>query len=216
MTKNTASRVLIVDDLAPARRLMVDAVTAVLAKNGMDEPDIVETSSFTETTVLLDQTFDFAFVDLHLPDGRGWDLIRRLKQNADMIVAAVTVMDDRQSVEATLAAGADGYLIKDAEPALLHFRIERLIAREPSLSPAIARMVLSRFRPSEQPANDPLTEREREVLSLVGRGLRAKEVAEQLQISSHTVRDHLKSIYRKLDVSSRAEVAIEAQKRNLT
>ncbi len=216
MTKSTAPRVLIVDDLAPARRLMVDAVTAVLAKNGMDEPDIMETSSFTETTVLLDQTFDFAFVDLHLPDGRGWDLIRRLKQNADMIVAAVTVMDDRQSVEATLAAGADGYLIKDAEPELLHFRIERLIAHEPSLSPAIARMVLSRFRPSEQPADDPLTEREREVLSLVGRGLRAKEVAEQLQISSHTVRDHLKSIYRKLDVSSRAEVAIEAQKRNLT
>lgn len=216
MTPSSAPRILIVDDLAPARRLMVDAVIAVLEKNGMGTPSIVETSSFTETTVLLTQTFDFAFVDLHLPDGRGWDLIRSLKRNADIVVAAVTVMDDHPSVEATLAAGADGYLIKDAEPELLHFRIERLIAGEPSLSPAIARMVLSRFRPSETLADDPLTEREREVLSLVGRGLRAREVAEQLQISSHTVRDHLKSIYRKLDVSSRAEVAIEAQKRNLT
>ena len=125
-------------------------------------------------------------------------------------------MDDRPSVEATLAAGADGYLIKDAEPELLHFRIERLMAGEPSLSPAIARMMLERFRPFQHPDQDPLTDREREVLSLVGRGLRAREVADPLQISSHTVRDHLKSIYRKLDVSSRAEVAIEAQKRNLT
>ncbi|OCC25598.1 hypothetical protein MB02_02925 [Croceicoccus estronivorus] len=216
MSGGLSPRVLVVDDLEPARRLLVDAIKAVLAKRGQDASGIEEASSFTEAMVLLDRKFDFAFVDLHLPDGRGWDIIRSLKSSYDILVAAVTVMDDSQSVEATLAAGADGYLIKDAEPELLHFRIERLMAGEPSLSPAIARMMLARFRPHQNEEEDPLTDREREVLSLVGRGLRAKEVAEQLQISSHTVRDHLKSIYRKLDVSSRAEVAIEAQKRNLT
>lgn len=216
MTEKSAARILVVDDLRPARCLLIDAINAVLARMGQEDAHIVEASSFTEAMVLLDREFDFAFIDLHLPDGRGWDIIRSLKKNPDILVAAVTVMDDRPSVEATLAAGADGYLIKDAEPELLHFRIERLMAGEPSLSPAIARMMLERFRPFQHPDQDPLTDREREVLSLVGRGLRAREVADQLQISSHTVRDHLKSIYRKLDVSSRAEVAIEAQKRNLT
>lgn len=136
-------RILVVDDLAPARRLLVDAILSVLAKRGESGGGLVETSSFTETMVLLNHKFDFAFVDLHLPDGRGWDIIRNLKKDPDILVAAVTVMDDRASVEATLAAGADGYLIKDAEPELLHFRIERLMAGEPSLSPAIARMMLS-------------------------------------------------------------------------
>lgn len=216
MTGCIKSRVLVVDDLPAARRLLVDAIGTVLAEKGLDRNGIVESGSFTETMVLLDRTFDFAFVDLHLPDGHGWDIIRHLKKNSDILVAAVTVMDDRASVEATLAAGADGYLIKDAEPDLLHFRIERLMAGEPSLSPAIARMMLAHFRPAPGLEEDPLTAREREVLSLVGRGLRAREAADHLQISTHTVRDHLKSIYRKLDVSSRAEVAIEAQKRNLT
>jgi len=216
MTGQPAARILVVDDIRPARQLLIDAINAVISRLGQAEATIIEAASFTEAMVLIDQGFDFAFIDLHLPDGRGWDIIRSLKKYPDILVAAVTVMDDRPSVEATLAAGADGYLIKDAEPELLHFRIERLMAGEPSLSPAIARMMLERFRPFQHPDQDPLTDREREVLSLVGRGLRAREVADQLQISSHTVRDHLKSIYRKLDVSSRAEVAIEAQKRNLT
>jgi Response regulator containing a CheY-like receiver domain and an HTH DNA-binding domain len=216
MTGKPAARILVVDDIRPARQLLIDAINAVISRLGQEEATIIEAASFTEAMVLIDQGFDFAFIDLHLPDGRGWDIIRSLKKYPDILVAAVTVMDDRPSVEATLAAGADGYLIKDAEPELLHFRIERLMAGEPSLSPAIARMMLERFRPFQHPDQDPLTDREREVLSLVGRGLRAREVADQLQISSHTVRDHLKSIYRKLDVSSRAEVAIEAQKRNLT
>ena len=216
MTRQKPLRILVIDDLLPARQLLIQAINGVLAHRGQGDSEIVEAASFAEAMVLVEQEFDFAFVDLHLPDGRGWDIIRSLKTGRNIIVAAVTVMNDRSSVEATLAAGADGYLIKDAQPDMLHFRIERLMAGEPSLSPAIARMMLARFRPVHDPAEDPLTGREREVLSLVGRGLRAREVAEQLQISAHTVRDHLKSIYRKLDVSSRAEVAIEAQRRNLT
>ena len=151
------TRIMIVDDLSSARQLLGAAIKDVLAEQNIVNYVLCDAASFKEAMVMLDQKFDFAFVDLHLPDGRGWDIIRSLKANPEIIIAAVTVMDDRESVEATLAAGVDGYLIK-----------------------------------------------------------RAKEVAEQLMISSHTVRDHLKSIYRKLDVSSRAEVAIEAQKRNLT
>ena len=216
MTKDRVTTVLVVDDLPSARQLMIAAIEHVLYDRGITKFAITEAASCTEAMVLLDYKFDFAFIDLHLPDGRGWDIIRILKKHPDIVIAAVTVMDDRESVETTLAAGVDGYLIKDAEPELLHYRIARLMAGEPSLSPAIARMMLARFRPDHDHTDDPLTPREREVLSLVGRGLQAKEVAGQLSISSHTVRDHLKSIYRKLDVSSRAQVAIEAQKRNLS
>ena len=67
--------------------------------------------------------------------------------NPETIIAAVTVMGDRERVEATLAAGADGYLTKDIEPDLLHYRIARLMAGEPSLSPAVAWIMLARVRP---------------------------------------------------------------------
>ncbi|AKM09105.1 LuxR C-terminal-related transcriptional regulator [Croceicoccus naphthovorans] len=209
-------KVLVVDDLEAPLRHLVDAINGAATEKGHAPPTICEARSYTEAMSFMSRQFDFAFVDLHLPDGRGWDIIRELKQNPAILVAAVTVMDDRESVEATLAAGADGYLIKDVEPELLQYRISRLMDGEPALSPAIARMMLARFRTHDPGEDDPLSEREREVLALVGRGLRAREVGDHLDISYHTVRDHLKSIYRKLDVSSRAEVALEAQRRQLT
>jgi DNA-binding NarL/FixJ family response regulator len=209
---NGSGTVLILDDLPGARSLLHAAVRQVLP-----DANIAEAGSIGDVRDLLDNIYDLALVDLSLPDGRGSAVIRRLKSGGTRMVAAVTVMDDDASVEEALAAGADGYILKDAEPSLLAHRIERLVAGEPSLSPTIARRVLARFaKQASAPVEDILSEREREVLSLVARGLRANEVATLLKISHHTVRDHLKSIYRKLDVSSRAEAALEAQRRNLT
>lgn len=207
--------VLILDDLPGARLLLRAAVRQVLP-----QVTIAEAESVADAQKLLGQRYDLALIDLSLPDGRGSTIIRQLKAAGTAMIAAVTVMDDDASVEEALSAGADGYLLKDAEPSLLAHRIERLVAGEPSLSPTIARRVLARFaaqvKATQPPIKDPLSEREREVLSLVARGLRANEAAVILKISHHTVRDHLKSIYRKLDVSSRAEAAVEAHKRNLT
>lgn len=204
--------ILILDDLPGARALLETAVRDVIP-----QARICQAASVAEADALLDRDYQLALIDLSLPDGRGSRIIRALKKRGTAMVAAVTVMDDDASIEEALAAGADGYILKDAEPALLAHRIDRLVAGEPSLSPTIARRVLARFtgqtpRPQE---DDPLSDREREVLSLVARGLRANEAATVLGISYHTVRDHLKSIYRKLDVSSRAEAALEAQRRNL-
>ena len=202
---------LIVDDVSAARTILA----AVLRELAADVV-IVEAGSIAEAQPLLARAFDLALVDLGLPDGRGSTLIRQLKQRRGAIVAAVTVMDDDPSIEEALAAGADGYLLKDSEAPLLRARIGRLLAGEPSLSPAIARRVLARFSAKTEPFDDCLSARETEVLSLVARGLRAAEVASTLGISPHTVRDHIKSIYRKLDVSSRAEATLEAQRRHLT
>ena len=202
---------LIVDDV-PAARLILAATLREIA------PDvtIVEAGSIAEAQPVLARAFDLALIDLGLPDGRGSTLIRRLKQAGGTIVAAVTVMDDDPSIEDALSAGADGYLLKDSEAPLLRARIGRLLAGEPSLSPAIARRVLARFAVANAPPDDCLSARETDVLSLIARGLRAPEVAATLGISPHTVRDHIKSIYQKLDVSSRAEVTLEAQRRRLT
>jgi len=212
---NEPKQVLILDDLPGARLLLSAAVAKVLPG-----AQIHEAASIADVGALLSLKFSLALIDLSLPDGRGATIIRALKSiNSDIMVAAVTVMDDDASIEEALAAGADGYLLKDAEPSLLAHRIERLVAGEPSLSPVIARRVLARFASpaaSSEPDEDNLSGREREVLSLVGRGMRTNEVATLLKISPHTVRDHLKNIYRKLDVSSRAEVAVEAHRRNLT
>lgn len=210
----TQPAVLVVDDLPGARALLMAAIRTVL-------PDalVLEAATLAEARDWRGQALALALVDLGLPDGRGSRLIAELKAAGTPIVAAVTVMDDDASIEEALGAGADGYLLKDAEPSLLALRIERLLAGEPALSPTIARRVLARFAPPaagfpEETA--PLSPREREVLSLVARGLRATEAAGVLGISHHTVRDHLKAIYRKLDVSSRAEAALEAQRRRLT
>lgn len=203
--------VLIVDDVAAARLLLAAAIRTLLP-----DAKIVEATSIAAAEPLIDLPILLALIDLGLPDGRGWSLIRRLKARPGIIAAAVTVMDDDPSIEEALAAGADGYLLKDAEPALLVQRLERLLAGEPSLSPSIARRVLARFASAAVPVEDDLSDREREVLSMVARGLRAPEVAGVLGISRHTVRDHIKSIYRKLDVSSRAEATLEAQRRRLT
>ncbi|MDQ2892697.1 MAG: response regulator transcription factor [Pseudomonadota bacterium] len=205
------TRALIVDDVPAGRSILAATLRAI-------SPDvvIVEAASIAEAQPVIERRFDLALIDLGLPDGRGSTLIRQLKRNPTCITAAVTVMDDDPSIEDALAAGADGYLLKDSEPELLQSRIVRLLAGEPSLSPSIARRVLARFRTDAMPSDDPLSAREREVLALVARGLRATEAAVTLGISAHTVRDHIKSIYRKLDVSSRAEVTLEAQRRRLT
>lgn len=207
----TLTRALVVDDV-PAGRSILIAILRTISPG----VTIVEAGSIAKARPFLDTRFDLALIDLGLPDGRGSMLIREIKHHGACITAAVTIMDDDASIEEALAAGADGYLLKDSEPELLTARLMRLLAGEPSLSPAIARRVLARFRETVAPADDPLSSREREVLSLVARGLRAPEVAGMLGISTHTVRDHIKAIYRKLDVSSRAEATLEAQRRRLT
>jgi DNA-binding NarL/FixJ family response regulator len=86
------------------------------------------------------------------------------------------------------------------------------MAGELPLSPDVAAMVLSHFSQTEQPAEpSPLTNRENEVLTLIGSGASTPEVASALNISKYTVEDHLKQIYRKLEISNRAEAALAAR-----
>ncbi len=121
---------------------------------------------------------------------------------------------------AAMAAGAQGYLLKDHEPTDIIHRLLAMDRGESPISPAMAARILAHFRIharflSSQPEPAILTPRETDVLGLIGRGLKVSEAADALNLSSLTVSGYLKTIYRKLDIGTRAEAAIEAVRRGL-
>jgi DNA-binding NarL/FixJ family response regulator len=172
--------------------------------------------------------FDLALVDLGLPDGSGIDVVRALhRMQPQCLSVVVTIYDDDDHIFPALQAGAFGYLLKEQPREALEAQLLRIASGEPPLSPPIARRVLSFFGQgraapapsSPQPAvpADPvrLTEQETVVLQRVAKGYTLPEIAQQLGLSRHTIAEHVKNIYRKLDVSSRAEAALEAARRGL-
>ena len=167
--------------------------------------------------------FKLALVDLGLPDGSGVDVVAALREaQSECQSVVVTIHDDDDHLFPALQAGAFGYLLKEQARELIAEQHNRMSQGEPPLSPSIARRVISHFsaqtRPQERPQNMPhvaLTERENEVLLRVAKGFTLPEIGVQLNLSRHTIADYVKQIYRKLNVSSRAEAALEAQRLGL-
>ena len=164
---------------------------------------------------------DLALVDLALPDGRGVDFLRDLSERSGGTTRSVVVTiyaDDAHLFDA-IAAGAGGYLLKDMGREELVRYLRRLEAGETPLSPAVARRMLDYFRnPRPVQTDEPeaaLTPRETEALRLIGRGLRSGEAAKVMGVTELTVAGYVKAIYRKLNICSRAEAALEAQRRGL-
>jgi DNA-binding NarL/FixJ family response regulator len=161
-------------------------------------------------------------VDLGLPDADGREFIRWIAANqpgAQCMV--VTVFGDDEHIVSSFAAGAVGYLLKDAPASEIAQRIAELVAGGSPISPSVARRMLQHFRaaPAPEPAtnadSNPLSEREHEVLRLIEKGLTYDEVAQILGISWHTVTGYLRRVYRKLEVNSRGEAVFEARHRGL-
>lgn len=161
---------------------------------------------------------DLALVDLGLPDGDGTTLITRLRQQRPAVIPVVTtVFDDDGHLFPALTAGAAGYLLKDEAIESLAERLLGIVEGQPPLSPSIARRLLRHFQPQPNPVSDTasLTPRETEVLRLIAKGYSVPEAARLLELAKHTVAGYVKDIYRKLDVSNRAEATLEASRRGL-
>ena len=161
-----------------------------------------------------------ALIDLVLPDGCGIDLIRRMTDSHPGIVpVVVSIYDDDAHLFDAIAAGAQGYLLKDEGAEILVGRLREIASGEPPLSPSIARRILAHFHRPASAGNwskrEVLTPRETEVLALLGRGLRIGDAAQSLGLTRHTVAGYVKIIYSKLNISSRAEAALEAKRRGL-
>ncbi len=167
------------------------------------------------------QCFDLALCDLGLPDGDGTDVVARLHElQPEVLSVVVTIHDDDEHLFPALQAGAYGYILKEQPRELITEQLQRMAQGEPPLSPSIARKVIKYFACMPKPVTDTLpevslTERESEVLLRVAKGYTLPEIGVQLSLSRHTIADYVKQIYRKLNVSSRAEAALEAQRLGL-
>jgi DNA-binding NarL/FixJ family response regulator len=165
--------------------------------------------------------FDLALIDLGLPDGSGVDVVSALREHQpDAQSVVVTIHDDDEHLFPALQAGAYGYILKEQARELITEQLQRISQGEPPLSPSIARRVIAYFAAQAKPAASmmphvQLTERESEVLLRVAKGFTLPEIGVQLNLSRHTIADYVKQIYRKLNVSSRAEAALEAQRLGL-
>ncbi|WP_217605960.1 response regulator transcription factor [Chitinophaga sp. GbtcB8] len=147
---------------------------------------------------------DLVIMDIALPGATGVDCIRQLKAaGAKMQFMIFTIYEDSDQVFEALAAGASGYLLKDTSPDKIIAALKELHEGGSPMSISIARKVVASFHCSPEPA--PLSPREMEVLTLLAKGLLYKEIAEQLHISTGTVRQHIHNIYERLHVQNRTE-----------
>ncbi len=196
------------------------------------------------TTVAPSDPFKLVLVDLELPDGNGMELLNELARYPATKIVTTLYSDDDHLFPA-LQCGADGYLLKEDRFEVLVEELQKIVRGQPPLSPAIARRLLTHFRhgpgigggdsgftppmpasgfQSSRPMplgkgapldHERLTPRESEVLTYLSKGFTIKEIASLMGIKWFTVNDHIKSIYKKLNVSSRAEAAVLASKQGL-
>lgn len=157
--------------------------------------------------------FGLVLVDLGLPDGSGVQVLREGQRVLPRAISIIlTVMDGDEEMMEAFSAGAKGYVLKEESGEDLGRLLRRVEAGESILSPSVARRLIEHFRETGpmRVESSGLTKREREVLALVGRGLRNREVGDALGISAHTVASHVKVIYEKLGICSRAEASWHA------
>lgn len=156
-----------------------------------------------------------ALVDVRMPREPGPEAVRRLQRlRPDLLCIMLTSHDDAASIFASLQAGAVGYLVKGQSATEIAAGVLEAVAGGSPMSPTVARKVVQTFaRPAPTPsaALAELTPRERELLGHVARGLADKEVAEVLQLSVWTVKNHLRHIYEKLHVRSRTEAVAKTR-----
>ena len=162
-----------------------------------------------------------ALIDIGLPDGSGLDLLEDLRRIApDALRVVATVFDDDEYLIDAFGAGAQGYLLKDEPKARLITRLRNVQNGEAAISPSLAHKILGHFvQHARGLAGDPdsakLTQRETQILQIIGRGLRVAEAANVLGVTANTISGHIKTIYAKLGISTRAEAALEAARRKL-
>lgn len=154
---------------------------------------------------------EVVLMDLRMPGTGGIAAIREFaKRGLSARVLVLTTYDTDGDVLPAIEAGATGYLLKDAPKEELFRAVEAAAKGQATLSPAVATRLMGQVR---QPADEPLSARELEVLGLVARGSNNREAAKQLFISEATVKTHLLHIYAKLGVNDRAAAVAGAYSR---
>lgn len=204
-------RVLIADDRpifrAGVQGMLRDFPEIDIVGEAMTGREAVERSRRLKPDVIL--------MDLNMPEMGGIAATRAIKEeNPDRVVLALTISEAEEDIVEMVAAGASGYVLKDVDPASLARSIQDAHAGHFQLDDQLTRRVIVRLgstlKRSRRPLAEPLTERETQILRMVVVGMSNKAIANRLGLGEGTIKSHLRNIYRKLQVRTRAEAAAQA------
>jgi NarL family two-component system response regulator LiaR len=211
---NTVIRILIADDHTLVRaglRALIDSEPGMkVVGEAADGAEAVDKARVLQPDVIL--------LDLVMPRKDGIAAITEIcGADPDARILVLTSYTDDEKVFPAIKAGALGYLLKDSEPQELLQAIRSVHAGEPSLAPTIARKLMRELQqPPDLPlAENPLSEREAQVLRLVAQGLSNREIADRLVVSERTVRAHVSNILNKLHLANRTQAALYAIREGL-
>jgi len=199
-------RVMIVDDSELAREgirmiLESDPAFEVVAEGNSGEEAIALSEMWTPDLILM---------DIQMPGMGGLEATKRLKEKYPFIkVVMVTVSDDIAHLFDALKKGAQGYLLKNLKPETWHEYLKAIAVDEAPMTRELAFRILKELSPMGTDENQvsPLTVREREILGLVAKGMSNKDISSNLDLSEHTVKNHLKNILQKLQLENRVQLA---------
>ncbi len=207
--ESLARSVAILEDDDTIRRAFVELIEA--------EPYFSlagEAATLKQAAPFLQDPPDILLVDLMLPDGAAFDLIETLNAGGKTRIIVISVLGDERAVVAAFRAGACGYLLKGATGFELREAILQTLSGNAPISPSVARFLIKEFSGNSDQEDavqaSGLSPRERDVLHCLATGATDKETARRLGVSPYTVADHMRSVFRKLQVNTRAAAVARA------
>jgi len=217
--------ILLIEDHEGARQSLTEVLNRAFTS-----PLISAASTLRAAREYITQNnYDLIVLDLSLPDGAGEDFLLEIfaaNENAHVVIASIH--NDDEHMASALANGAQGYVLKDRSIEELTENFIGILHNRPAITPEITSKLIALVneqkigsgqtaqpQPTSDVLPDSLTERETEVLVLLARGFSRPEIAGFLEISRHTVATHIGKIYEKLEVSSRGEAAVYADRAGL-
>ncbi|MGW5033376.1 response regulator [Streptomyces nigra] len=206
------TRVFLLDDHEVVRRGVHDLLN--------DEPDITvvgEAANVEQALVRVPALRpQVAVLDVRLPDGDGVTVCRELRsQMPELACLMLTSFDDEEALLDSIMAGASGYVLKQIQGSDLVSAVRTVAAGQSLLDPSATAKLMARLRQGQEPEPEPdalpgLTEREREILALIGEGLTNRQIGQRLYLAEKTVKNHISRLLAKLGVERRIQAAVIA------
>jgi DNA-binding NarL/FixJ family response regulator len=199
--------------LADDHRMLREGLRRSMTDQGFDV--VGEARDGDEAIRLAEELMpEVILMDVTMPEVDGVEATRQIRQQFPEIrIVMLTMHADQEVLAAAIRAGASGYLVKDCSTEEIASAVRMAASGETALSPQLAASMLDEVRKLDQPVGEEervITRREEEVLQLIANGCSTPEVAEQLFISQKTVKNHLASIYQKLDARDRTQAVLQA------
>lgn len=202
-------RLVIADD----HRMILEGLEQLFRRDREFEVLATCTSGEEALTAIRQHTPDVAVLDVNMPNGNGISVLRRTRAEVPRtkVVLLTATLDDDEAVEA-VQAGVHGVVLKESAAVMLVDCVRRVASGTRMIDPTVANRALSRMmqRSEAQVLAETLSPREREIVAMIAAGMRNKEIASRLSISEGTVKTHLHTIYRKLSIDGRVELAVYA------